>query len=224
MIRLFAWSTIKAVGQSSINSHESNTTKKKKNIDRKDLIFPEPTKLSTEVATELRDAMVAALHAEGLTMDEAKAMVAIWDNLWFTDTGTPVLVILPQSYADEMESLKISPKPTEIERVFVARLELINKAQGQMLTRISDPTSGMDDKIASEKLAALNLGRYSAGGMARSKTLITAQIEKRFSVLEKIRKNQEDSKTASTRQTSHLPRPRKSTATIRDRPNLSPSR
>ncbi|MEN8773387.1 MAG: hypothetical protein ABF382_07535 [Akkermansiaceae bacterium] len=106
MIRLFAWSTIKAVGQSSINSHESNTTKKKKNIDRKDLIFPEPTKLSTEVATELRDAMVAALHAEGLTMDEAKAMVAIWDNLWFTDTGTPVLVILPQSYADEMESLK----------------------------------------------------------------------------------------------------------------------
>lgn len=173
--------------------------KEKKTINQKDLIFPEPTKSTAEVTTELRDAMVGALHTEGLTKDEAKAMVETWDNLWFTDPGTRVLAILPQNYADEMVPLKISPKPTKTERVFVARLELINKAQEQMLTGILDPVSGMDDKIASEKLAALNLGRYSAGGMARAKTLIAAQIEKRFSMLEKIHKDQENSKTASTR-------------------------
>ncbi|MDA9831112.1 hypothetical protein N9C66_07200 [Akkermansiaceae bacterium] len=173
--------------------------KEKKTLNQKEIIFPEATKSTKEVASELRHAMVAALHSEGLTKDEAKAMVATWDDLWFTDPGTRVLAILPQSYADEMVPLKISPKPTKVERVFVARLELFNKTQEQILSSILDPINAMDDKIASEKLAALNLGRYSAGGMARAKTLIADQIESRFSKLEKLQKKQMDTETASTR-------------------------
>jgi len=45
--------------------------------------------------------------------------------------------------------------------------------------------------IASEKLVALQLGRYFAGGMERAKTLINSQIAKRFVKLEKLRKEQE---------------------------------
>jgi hypothetical protein len=187
------WTAIDQLNQVKYDS------KAQKTLNQQDLVFPEATNSTEEVAAELRDAMVAALHAEGLTMDEAKAMVATWDNLWFTDPGTRVLALLPQSYADQMVPLQISPKPTKIERVFVARLELINKAQEQTLTTVLDPLNGMDEKIASEKLAALNLGRYSAGGMARAKSLINAQIERRFSKLEELQNEKEDSKTASTR-------------------------
>ena len=118
-------------------------------------------------------------------------MVATWDYLWFTDPGTRVLAILPQKFADEMVPLNITPKPTKIERVFVARLELLNRAQEQILTKILTPSDEMEEQIASEQLAALKLGRYSAGGMERAKTLISAEIQKRFTRLEEMRKKQE---------------------------------
>ena len=172
--------------------------KSKKVLNQQSITFPENTGPAKEVAIELRDTMVEALHAEGLTIAEAKAMVATWDDLWFTDPGTRVLAILPQSFADAMVPLKISPEPTKIERVFVARLELISKAKEQALISVLDPTDGMDEKIASEKLAALQLGRYSAGGMERAKTLINAQISARFNKLELIRKKQESLRAAAS--------------------------
>ena len=187
------WTTI---DQLNLIKYDSEA---KKTLNQKDLVFPETIKSTAEVAAELRDAMIASLHAEGLTKDEAKAMVATWDNLWFTDPGTRVLALLPQTFSDQMVPLHIEPKPTKIERVFVARLELINKAQEQVLTSVLNPPIGMDEKIASEKLAALNLGRYSAGGMARAKTLINSRIEKRFTKLEQLQKEQKTPKTASTR-------------------------
>lgn len=190
-----SWTTVDQLAQVKYDS------KLKKTTNIKTLNFPEPTKSIKEVAAELRDAMVAALHAEGLTVAEAKAMVATWDDLWFTDPGTRVLALLPQSFADQMVPLHISPKPTKIERVFVARLELINRAQEQVLTTVLDTFNDIDDKVASDKLAALKLGRYSAGGMERAKTLISAKIEQRFAKLEKIRKEQQDAKIAATQVT-----------------------
>ncbi|MFT6864951.1 MAG: hypothetical protein ACJAVK_003523 [Akkermansiaceae bacterium] len=185
-----SWTTIAQLAQLTVD-------KENKVWNRQTITFPETTGAVKEVAAELRDAMVTSLHAEGLTLAEAKAMVATWDDLWFTDPGTRILAVLPQSFADEMVPLKISPKPTKLERVFVARLELINKAQEQVLTTVLDTSIGMAQEVASEKLAALQLGRYSAGGMARAKTLINAQIEKRFAKLEQIRKEQETLRTAS---------------------------
>ena len=165
------------------------------------LNFPEAKGSVKEVAVELRDAMVAALDAEGLTLAEAKAMVATWDDLWFTDPGTRVLAILPKSYADTMVPLDITPKPTKIERVFVARLELINRSQEQILARALAPYTDTDEKAASEKLAALQLGRYSAGGMERAKTLISAQVQKRFAKLEKLAKEKAALKDTSAKLT-----------------------
>lgn len=188
-----SWTTINHLAQAGYD------TKLKKATNIKSFSFPKPGKATQEVAEELRDAMVAALDAEGLTRDEAKAMVATWDDLWFTDPGTRVLAILPQSFADQMVPLHITPKPTKIERVFVARLELINRAQEQVLTTVLDTFNDIDDKAASDQLAALKLGRYSAGGMERAKTLINAKIEQRFARLEKIQKEQKDAKIAATK-------------------------
>ena len=179
------WTTINQLARVGYDKEKKVAT------NQQDFNFPEKTGTVKEVAAELRDAMVAALDAEGLTLDEAKAMVATWDYLWFTDPGTRVLAILPQKFADEMVPLNITPKPTKIERVFVARLELLNRAQEQILTKILTPSDEMEEQIASEQLAALKLGRYSAGGMERAKTLISAEIQKRFTRLEEMRKKQE---------------------------------
>ena len=190
-----SWTTINQLARVGYDKEKKVAT------NQQDLNFPEKTGTVKEVAAELRDAMVTSLHEEGLTLDEAKAMVATWDNLWFTDPGTRVLAILPQAFADEMVPLHITPKPTKLERVFVARLELINRAQEQILTKVLTPSDEMAEKDASEQLAALQLGRYSAGGMERAKTLISAEIQKRFARLEDLRKKQEAIKNTSAKLT-----------------------
>lgn len=186
-----SWTTIDQLHRMKYDSKTEQT------LNVHSLVFPEETQDVKDTAKELREAMVAALHSEGLTLAEAKAMVATWDNLWFTDPGTRVLAILPQSFADNMVPLHISPKPTKVERVFVARLELLSRAKEEILTRILNPAGSVSKETASEELAALKLGRYSAGGMARATTLINAEIEKRFANLEKIQKDKEASKEAS---------------------------
>ena len=132
--------------------------------------------------------MVDALDAEGLTRDEAAAMVATWDNLWFTEPGTRVLAILPQALADEMVPLEITPEPTQLERVFVARMELIPREYERVLTAVLNPATGAsDEETAREQLESLQLGRYTAGGMERATTLVRSQIRKRFAQLTRKR-------------------------------------
>ena len=191
-----SWTTIEQLARVGYNKEKKIQTNKQA------FNFPKATGDVKEVAAGLRDTMVEALHAEGLTLAEAKAMVATWDDLWFTDPGTRVLAILPQSYADEMVPLQITPKPTKLERVFVARLELINREQEHVLTRVLAPYTSTEEKTAGDQLASLQLGRYSAGGMARAKTLISAEIEARFTRLEKNRKAQDALKNASAKVTN----------------------
>ena len=47
---------------------------------------------------ELAAAMEAVLNEAGLTKEEAKAMIATWHDVWFTETGTRVLAILPRAW------------------------------------------------------------------------------------------------------------------------------
>lgn len=190
-----SWTTINHLARVGYDKEKKIAT------NQQDFDFPKKSGPVNEVAAELSDAMVAAMHAEGLTLDEAKSMVATWDNLWFTDPGTRILAILPQSFADEMVPLHIEPKPSKLERVFVARLELINRAQEQILSKVLNPSDELSENVASEQLSSLQLGRYSAGGMERAKTLIAAEIQKRFARLEKLNKEREAIKDASAKLT-----------------------
>lgn len=154
-------------------------------INEQSFVFPEATQASSIIADEIRIAMVDALTQQGLTMDEALAMVATWDDLWFTEPGTRVLAVLPQVVADEMVPLEISPAPTSISRVFVARLELISRdKEAALMAILNDPRAKADELIAdSQRLVDVQLGRYSAGGLERAMTLVAEKMRDRYYAL-----------------------------------------
>jgi hypothetical protein len=144
--------------------------------------FPAPAGPAAEVATRLRVVMIDGLTSEGLTKDEAAAMVATWDDLWFTEPGTRFLALLPRGFADDMVPLTIIPPPAELDRVFVARVEIITRSQEQILADLlTAPASSHDSGAASERFKALNLGRYAAGAMERAVTIVNRSMRERFS-------------------------------------------
>ena len=67
------------------------------------------------------------LTAEGLYPKEARAMVETWRDSWFEE-GTRLLYILPRPTVDAMLPLAIAPRPAEIARVFVGRMEVVTAA------------------------------------------------------------------------------------------------
>jgi hypothetical protein len=81
-----------------------------------------------EVVAALSAEVEAALVAQGLFKDEARAMVKTWAPTWFASEGTRVLSIVPRSVTDAVLPLKITPEPARIERVLVARTEILTPA------------------------------------------------------------------------------------------------
>jgi len=66
----------------------------------------------------------STLVAEGLYPKEAAAMVKTWRDSW-SEEGLRVFYILPRTATDAILPITISPAPTELVRVMVARAELI---------------------------------------------------------------------------------------------------
>jgi hypothetical protein len=64
------------------------------------------------------------LVAQGLYPKEAHAMVQTWSDSWFEE-GTRLFYIVPKQNVDSVLPLRIDPKPAEISRVFVGRMEII---------------------------------------------------------------------------------------------------
>jgi hypothetical protein len=77
--------------------------------------------------SELADAVVKTLVAEGLYEKEARAMVKTWESSWFGEegTGTRLLYILPRRVTDTLLPLRISPTPDETVRVLVGRIDVL---------------------------------------------------------------------------------------------------
>jgi len=67
------------------------------------------------------------LIARGLSVDEARAMIATWQNSWFEE-GSRLLYILPAQAVNAVLPLTVSPSPASTVRVFVGRLELVTPA------------------------------------------------------------------------------------------------
>jgi hypothetical protein len=66
------------------------------------------------------------LIADGLYAKEAAAMVATWEDSWFTEEGTRVLYIVPRSITDELLPLHLNPQPQQLVRTLVGRLEILS--------------------------------------------------------------------------------------------------
>jgi hypothetical protein len=64
------------------------------------------------------------LTGQGLYPREARAMVETWRDSWFEE-GTRLFYVLPKAAVDAILPLEVYPKPAEIARAFVGRLEIL---------------------------------------------------------------------------------------------------
>jgi hypothetical protein len=147
----------------------------------KDFTFPPPVPRDEAVAG-LRKAVTETLVTEGLTPAEAAAMVATWQDLWFGETGTRVLTVLPEEWVRELVPLTITPAPAKLDRVYVLRSEILTKARretvAELITRTGDPAAD------AARLKALELGRFARGALASANHLVTQRTEARFNTLQ----------------------------------------
>jgi hypothetical protein len=117
-------------------------------------------------AEGLAAALVRDLNEEGLTMDEAQSMVDTWREAWLGEVGVRVLEFLPRRWVDEVLPLSITPKPGKVERVLVARWELLKEETEQSVIAAMD--EGLPEAMRVSRLRDLNLGRFLNAALERA--------------------------------------------------------
>jgi hypothetical protein len=92
---------------------------------------------------ELKKDMHKSLVAAGLFEDEAAAMLATWDRAYFQSAGMRLFFVVPRAWTDRVLPLSIST-PADIQRVMVARIELITEDQQKTLAELkkTKPSDG----------------------------------------------------------------------------------
>ncbi|MBL4849298.1 MAG: hypothetical protein JKY65_27545, partial [Planctomycetes bacterium] len=100
---------------------------------------------ATAGVAKVRAVLEQLLVAEGLYAKEARAMVETWADHWFED-GLRAFYLVPRERTDELLPLTLDPKPDELVRVLVGRLEMITPALRQRVRELAlglvseDPT------------------------------------------------------------------------------------
>jgi len=91
----------------------------------KDAVLDQPDlgPISDQAMSDLE----SVLEAQGLYLDEARAMIKTWADSW-QEEGSRLFYIVPRSVVDEILPLRIEPRPVQTVRVFVGRVELITPA------------------------------------------------------------------------------------------------
>jgi len=89
--------------------------------------------------------LASRLEASGLYVKEAQAMVNTWTTSYFQTEGIRVLCVLPQSWTDAFIPMTVVPKPKQVVRVMVGRVELLTperERQAEAAVRsLADPDS-----------------------------------------------------------------------------------
>ncbi|HCS20105.1 MAG TPA: hypothetical protein DIW47_06005 [Bacteroidetes bacterium] len=80
---------------------------------------------SEKLNVDAKELMTKALISQGLYEDEARAMIATWDESYFRSTGMKVFWIVPNSIIDQLLPLNINPQPKEVKRAFFGRIEVM---------------------------------------------------------------------------------------------------
>ena len=86
----------------------------------------DPLSLENRSAASLNAHLERVLIAHGLYPKEARAMIATWRDTWFEE-GSRLFYIAPQPAVDAILPLDISPRPADVVRVFVGRMELVTR-------------------------------------------------------------------------------------------------
>jgi len=80
------------------------------------------------IQVDLLTRMQRALVKEGLSRDEASAMLRTWWDSYFCQPGLRVFWMVPRERTDAILPLTISKQPTSMERVLVGRAEVLSPA------------------------------------------------------------------------------------------------
>ena len=112
-------------------------------------------------AEKLGSWMGDVLRKSGLNEDEARAMVRTWSRSWFKSEGTRVVWIVPRGVTDSLLPLSIDPRPDELVRVLVGRMELIPpETADEVEAAVRDAGSGDASVAAAAKTRLDRLGRF----------------------------------------------------------------
>jgi hypothetical protein len=98
----------------------------------------------TENRSRLEVEMNAALLAEGLFADEAKALLSTWQQAYFVSPGLRLFYTVPREWTEYFLPLSISGE-AKITRVMIGRIELISDHQRELLNELAtQPISKAD--------------------------------------------------------------------------------
>lgn len=114
-----------------------------------------------QFADKLADDLAGRLVESGLYAKEARAMVETWKTSYFKTEGVRALFVLSQRWTDAFIPMKITPKPKDLVRVMVGRLELLTPEREQLTENAVRDLASADP---ARRLAAFNAlgaeGRY----------------------------------------------------------------
>jgi hypothetical protein len=101
------------------------------------------------------------LVASGLYEKEATAMIKTWRSSWFEE-GMRVFYVMPRQATDAVLPITIDPRPAELVRVLVGRVEVITPEMEKSVQRqvgmLGDPSPGVREAA---RLAIRKYGRFS---------------------------------------------------------------
>ena len=117
---------------------------------------------------DAQEQLAAVLAATGLYADEARAMVDTWTRSYFRTTGVRVLYVVPRAWTDGLLPMTITPRPVELVRTLVGRVEVLTSAdEKDVVARLQAANA------AGQILAGDALGRFTEPKLRRALQMIT---------------------------------------------------
>jgi hypothetical protein len=122
---------------------------------------PDETKPLKVFTKTIAADLASRLEASGLYAKEARAMVNTWTTSYFQTDGIRVLFVLPQRWTDSFIPMSVTPRPKQVVRVMVGRLELLSREREQLAEAAIKSLASADATRRSEAYSFLaEQGRY----------------------------------------------------------------
>jgi hypothetical protein len=122
----------------------------------------------------VKKAVADSLVKAGLYRKEAEAMVNTWEKSYFRTDGLRFLYVLPAPTVDRAIPITISPRPDELVRVMVGRVEVLTRDVEHRLMQTLYDTISSDATIRKQGEAVLaKLGRLQEPVLRRLLALLT---------------------------------------------------
>lgn len=145
------------------------------------LTFPGESMPLEQADKELSASFLTELISRGLTQAEAQAMIDTWNDTWFTEPGQRIFTIVDRTWVDSVLPLAISPEPKKIERVFVARYEILSPETERKLGELLDEPAS---EKRTREFASLQLGRFGNGAAEMAAETKKSEVMRQFQQLQ----------------------------------------